>query len=142
MHDDTIGGDDRLQGAVAQARPKIIWRDNRPFVIDDLEPDGVVRIVPLRLVPNALFRSGVNLPLPDWTFDSPDIIDNPPLQLLALNNALIEQRRDAIAALRDIRIPLKAARILIEEGVGPSPVAQRLDDAIKRVNALSAVLDI
>ena len=107
MRDDTTDGGDQ-----AQLRPRIIWRDNnRPFVVDDLEPDGVVRIVPLRIVPAALFRAGHNVALPDWALDSPDIIDSPPLQFLTLINVLVEQRRTAVAALCNIRIPLKAARI-------------------------------
>ena len=141
MHDDNTGGDDFLQGAVTQP-PRVIWRDNRPFVIDDLEPDGVVRIVPMRIVPEAFFRIGLDLPLPDWVFDSPDILNSPPMQFLVLINGMVEQRRDAVAALREIRIPIKAARILIGENVGQAAIAQRLDDAIKRIDALSAGLDL
>ena len=80
--------------------------------------------------------------MPDWALDSPDIIDSPPLQFLTLINVLVEQRRTAVAALCNIRIPSKAARILIGEGVGPATIAQRLDDTIKRIDALSAELDL
>jgi hypothetical protein len=79
--DDITGDDDQAQGAAA---PQIIWRGKRPFVVDNSEGDGITYVVPLKIVPECFFRLGVNLALPDWTLDCPDIMDSAPLQFLAL----------------------------------------------------------
>ena len=139
MHDDTTGGDDQAQDA---APPRVIWKNDRPFVIDQNEPDGVIRVIPLKIVPDAFFRLGVHWALPDWVFDSPDIINSPPLQFLVLLNASIEQRREAVSALRDIRASLRATRSLVEDGVGRTAAINLIDDTIKRVGALASNLDI
>ena len=139
MHDDINDGDDQAQGA--SPPPRIIICNDRPFVIDDTEGDGITRIIQLRIVPEAFFRLGINLALPDWTLDSADILDSPPLQFLALLNEAVELRRDAVAALRDIRANLRATRSVVEDG-GRATAIERIDDMIKSIGAISLTLDI
>ena len=133
MPGDNIDGEDQAQGAAAP--PRIIWRKGRPFVIDDYEGDGVTRIIPLRIVPEAFFRLGVNLALPDWALDQPDIMADAALQNCVLLDLLIEQRRTSVAALRTIRATLRASITLVEDNARGAAI-RFIDDAIKRAGAL------
>lgn len=134
MPGDNIDGEDQAQGAAAP--PRIIWRKGRPFVIDDYEGDGVTRIVP-----EAFFRLGVNLALPDWALDQPDIMADAALQNCVLLDLLIEQRRTSVAALRTIRATLRASITLVEDDARAVAI-NFIDDAIKRAGALMSELDI
>ena len=133
MPDDLIPTDIDQQG-----KPGVVWRDGlRHIAIDE---DGVVFLHKLGMMPGALWRQGLLISLPDLAVRSG--IDDPAGQFLALVVKLADQQRDTVGELREVRINLKTALTLIGEAPGLAAVATRLETALKRVNALSMMLDL
>ena len=113
------GGEDQAQGAAAP--PRIIWRNGKQFVIDNLEPDGIIRLCPLRFVPTAFFNSGIHLALPTWAVDNADIMADAALQNCVLLDESIAQRREASMRCASLARPSELLAASSKTMPGPRP---------------------
>jgi hypothetical protein len=95
------------QGAVALPLPRVVWRGGKPFVISN--EDSVIHISKLISVPNALWRQGILLGMPDWA--NGDL--EPPEQFLVLIVDLASRQKIAVSELETIVAHIEEARVLV-----------------------------
>jgi hypothetical protein len=134
MHVEFIRAEDLTQ---ASGYPRLIWKGGKPLIADEI--DGVVRLFPLRLVPDCLWRSPILWDCPAPSFSISDEASTSEIFLSRLIE-LAGRRRIALAELRTVIDLLREALFLIETDSPKPSILGYVADAAESVGQAHAGL--